>query len=164
MKFLAYLVTALAAVAFLSSCNTGPSLDSAMAAAEAKGAIDSLWSGYAVAADRRDATGFESIFTDDAILVLSGSRTVTGKAAIGAFLDSLYTPIDVTGFKVTPDDLKASGDLAAQGGTFEERYLDKEVPMIEYGRFAMTAERGADHAWRIRRLTAVADSTVKATE
>ena len=159
----AYPLCVLAILAFLPSC-AGPNLDTAMQAAQAKGSIDSLWSGYAVAADRRDETAFRSLFTDDAILDFSGAPSVTGKSAIASFLRERYTPIDETGFKVTPDDLKASGDLATQGGTFEERFTEADVPKIEYGRYVLVAEKGSDSAWRIRRLMAVADSTVKATE
>lgn len=150
-------------VAFVPACG-GPNLDTAMQAAQAKSSLDSLWASYAVAADQRDEIAFESLFSAEAMLDFTGAPTVTGKSAIGAFLKERYTPIDETGFKVTPDDLKASGDLAAQAGTFEERFTEGGVPKIEYGRFVLVAEKGSEGAWRIRRLMAVADSTVRITE
>lgn len=153
----------LALVVAVASCG-GPNLDSAMESAKAKGAIDSLWTAFAVAADRRDAIEFESLFTDEATLVWSGSPTVTGKSAIGAFLVDRYTPIDETGFKVTPEDLMARVDLAAQSGTFEERFTRKDAPMLETGRFVLVAEKGSGGAWRIRRLVMMPDSTVKAAD
>jgi len=123
-----------------------------------KTSIDSLWTMYATASDQRDAIAFESLFWEDGTLVFSNAPTVKGRRAIGEFLAAHYTPIDATGFRVVPEELKVSGSLAAQIGTFEERFLDGSAEKTKYGRFVLIAERDSDKSWRIRQLAAIADS------
>ena len=113
---------------------------------------------YSKAWESRDPTLAASLFTDDAALMYSNGPTVNGKQAIGEFLAKLYTPIDATGLRVVPEDLKVSGSLAAQRGTFEERFIAENTEKTEYGRFTLVAERAQDKSWRIRSLTAVVDS------
>ena len=153
MRYVVVLVLALALV----SCG-GAGTETALEISVVKTSIDSLWTMYATASDQRDPIAFESLFTEDAALVFSTAPTVTGKKAIGEFLAKLYRPVDATGFRVVPEDLKVSGSLAAQSGTFEERFIDGTTEKTEYGRFVLVAERGQDKAWRIRRLAAIADS------
>ena len=154
MRFVVILCLALT----VASCGVGKEQETALQVSVVKTSIDSLWTMYATASDQRDAIAFESIFTEDAALVFSSAPTVVGRRAIGEFLTKLYTPIDATGFRVVPEDLKVSGSLAAQGGTFEERFTEAGAEKVEYGRFVLIAERGSDESWRIRRLTAIADS------
>ncbi|HEX7077909.1 MAG TPA: nuclear transport factor 2 family protein [Candidatus Eisenbacteria bacterium] len=155
MRFLFLLLLVLAVV---PSCG-GNNLDTALEAAKAKSAIDSLWTRYAVASDQHDAIGFESLFIEDGTLVYDRAPTVNGRRAIGAFLDSLYRGVDATGLRIVPEDLQVSGTLAAQCGTFEESFNEAGKPKTEYGRFVLIADRGSDQTWRIRRLVALADST-----
>jgi uncharacterized protein (TIGR02246 family) len=141
----------------LVSCG-GAGTETALEISVVKTSIDSLWTMYATASDQRDAIAFASLFTDDAALMYSNAPNVNGKQAIGEFLAKLYTPIDATGLRVVPEDLKVSGSLAAQRGTFEERFIAENTEKTEYGRFALVAERGQDKSWRIRSLAAVVDS------
>jgi len=123
-----------------------------------KGSIDSLWTRYANAADQRDSTAFGALFAEDASLVFSNAPTVTGRPAIQTFLGALYGPVDVTGFRVTQEDLKISGTMAAQTGTFTESFIEQNREKTEFGRFALIVERGEDGPWRIWRLVAIQDS------
>lgn len=153
-----YLVVLCLAFAFASCGGGGGGHETALEISVVKTSIDSLWTMYATASDQRDSIAFESLFTEDAALVFSNAPTVHGRRAIGEFLAKLYAPIDATGFRVVPEELKVSGYLAAQSGTFEERFLQDGVEKTEYGRFVLIAERGSDKSWRIRRLAAIADS------
>ena len=152
------LIFSMFALATLTSCATND-VDSALQAAKAKASIDSLWTQYAVASDQRDAAAFANLFTEDASLVQSGAPTARGRKAIADFLASLYTGIDATGLRVTPEELKASGSLAVQGGIFEEQFIEADSQKTKFGRYLLFAERGTDEAWRIRRLAVIADST-----
>ena len=125
-----------------------------------KAAIDSLWTGYAHASDRRDAAAFGALFTEDATLMYSGAPTARGREAIRTYLASLYSGIDATGLRVVPDETRVSGLFAVQGGTFEGTFLQKDKSMMELGRYTLVAEMQPDHAWKIARLTAIVDSTV----
>lgn len=150
------LILLLAAV-LLASC-ARPSGTSNFNNLTVKGSIDSLWTKYANAADQRDSTGFGALFTEDASLVFSNAPTVNGRVAIQTFLGALYGPVDVTGFRVTQEDLKISGSMAAQTGTFTESFIEQNRQKTEYGRFALIVERGEDGPWRVWRLVAVQDS------
>ncbi|HEX5032810.1 MAG TPA: nuclear transport factor 2 family protein [Candidatus Eisenbacteria bacterium] len=148
-----------ALLATLASCSATSDLDAASQAANAKAAIDTLWIHYAEAADRRDPILFESIFTEDASVVYSNAPTVSGRQAVQEFLASLYASVDVTNFRVVPEDMKVVGGLAAQSGTFQEEFTEEGAPKVEVGRYTLLAERVSDKSWRIHRLVAIADST-----
>jgi len=144
---------------FISAC-TPQTSQSPVSTLAVKAAIDSLWTHYAVASDQRDAAAFGALFTEDATLMYSGAPTARGREAIQTYLASLYSGIDATGLRVVPDETRVSGLFAVQGGTFEESFLKNDKPMTELGRYSLVAEMQPDHAWKIARLTAIADSTV----
>jgi uncharacterized protein (TIGR02246 family) len=150
------LILVLAAV-LLASC-ARPSGTSSFSNLTVKGSIDSLWTRYATAADERDSTAFGALFTEDASLLFSSAPTVQGRAAIQTFFGALYGPVDVTGLRITQEDLKISGNMAAQTGTFREDFIEQNRERTEYGRFALVVEKGEDGPWRIWRLVAVMDS------
>ena len=145
------------AAVLLASC-TRPSGTSSFNNLTVKGSIDSLWTRYATAADERDTTAFGTLFTEDASLIFSNAPTVRGRAAIQTFLGALYGPVDVTGLRVTQEDLKISGTMAAQTGTFREDYIEQNLEKTGHGRFALVVEKGEDGPWRIWRLVTVRDS------
>jgi len=150
------LILLLAAV-LLTSC-ARPSGTSSFNNLTVKGSIDSLWTRYATAADERDTTAFGALFSEDASLIFSSAPTVRGRASIQTFLGALYGPVDVTGLRVTQEDLKISGTMAAQTGTIQESFIEQNREKTEYGRFALVVEKGEDGPWRIWRLVAVMDS------
>lgn len=141
----------------LVSCASND-VDSAVQAARAKASIDSLWTQYAVASDQRDAAAFERLFTQDATLSFQGSPNLHGGKEIAAALAERFKNIDATRFRVVPEELKASGILAAQSGSFERGFIEADSQKTEYGRYVLIAERGSNNAWRIRRLAGFADS------
>ena len=152
------MMLALVAAAAAASCTTQQGT-SGMDIAVAKQAADSLWTGFAVAMDRHDATALGALFTEAARLDFDGAPTQTGRAAIQTFLDERYKDFDATGFRVRPDDFKVSATLAAQAGSFEEDgSRPGKPPEREYGRYVLILESGEKGAWKIARLTAIADS------
>lgn len=148
----------LALLAVLPACSVTQDLDTASQAAAAKASLDSLWVRFADAADRRDREGFGSLFADDGVLVSSGAPTVRGRMAIQEHLASRYSGVDITALRITPEDLKASGSLAIQGGSYEEDFTEAGAEKTGTGRYAVVVERGGDGPWRIRRLVTLADS------
>ncbi|MGH7680467.1 MAG: nuclear transport factor 2 family protein [Candidatus Eiseniibacteriota bacterium] len=149
---------ALAALLLLPACNQH-STPSAVETFSAKAAVDSLWSGYAHASDEKDAEGFAKLFTEDAAVDYSGAPTVRGRDAIKLFLTSHYEKIDPTGLRIEPDEIRVSGETAIQSGAYEERFIEGNKEMTEYGRFVLVAEGDGKGAWKIRRLMAITDST-----
>lgn len=145
-------------IAIVPACGTQQQLDTTVQAATVRASLDSVWAQYAVAADQRDSIGFGSLFAEDAVVVFSGAPTVTGRSSIETFLVALYSPVDVTRFRVIVDDLRVHGPLAVETGTFEESYTESGAPKIEVGRFTLVAEANRDKRWIIRRLVALADS------
>jgi uncharacterized protein (TIGR02246 family) len=152
------LLSGLLALVLTPAC-ARQSTPSAVLALEVKAAVDSLWTAYAHASDRKDAAAFGALFTEDATLVYSGDPTVHGREAIQSFLAALYAPVDPTGLRIEPEETRVSGSIAVQSGNFQESFLQKGVPKVEYGRFILIAEQGAKGSWRIRRLAAMEDST-----
>jgi uncharacterized protein (TIGR02246 family) len=124
-----------------------------------RAAIDSLWTGYAYASDQKDSTAFASLFTEDAMIMVSGQKTVQGRDAVASFLVRLYAELDPTGFRVEPDETRVSRTLAAQTGSFQETYIERNEERTRYGRYALIAEQGDKDVWKIRCLTAIVDST-----
>jgi ketosteroid isomerase-like protein len=150
----------LALLVALASCSATSDLDTASQAANAKAAIDTLWIHYAEAADRRDPILFESIFTEDASVAFSNAATVNGRPAVQEFLSSLYASVDVTNFRVVPEDMKAVGGFAAQSGSFQEEFTEEGKARAQRGRYTLLLEQGPDKTWRIHRMVAIVDSTV----
>jgi len=143
--------------AIVPACS-GRKAPSAVDSFEAKAQIDSLWTGYARAADRQDSTAFGELFAEDAVLLYAARPTVRGRAAIGPFLAGLYAAIDAIGLRVAPYETRTWGDVAIQSGSLEEIYVEKGAQRTEYGRYALIAERGRDGVWRIGRMVSFADS------
>jgi ketosteroid isomerase-like protein len=150
----------LALLVALASCSATSDLDTASQAANAKAAIDTLWIHYAEAADRRDPILFESIFTEDASVAFSNAATVSGRPAVQEFLSSLYASVDVTNFRVVPEDMKAVSGFAAQSGSFQEEFTEEGKAKAQRGRYTLLLEQGPDKTWRIHRMVAIVDSTV----
>ena len=152
------LIVALLALAIIPAC--GPqSMRSAVGTLEVKAAVDSLWSAYAHASDRKDGAAFGALFTEDAVLAYSGVPTTRGRQAIQERLVSMYADLDPTGLRVEADETRVSGTIAVQTGTFEENFNDKSAAKTRYGRFVLIAEPERERTWKIRRLFVVVDST-----
>ncbi len=149
---------AILALTLIPACVTR-TISSAVGTLEVKAAVDSLWTGYAHASDRKDAAAFGALFAEDATLVYSGAPTQRGREEIQQFLVALYADIDPTGLRIEPEETKVTGSLAVQSGAFQESFNEKGVPKTEYGRFALVAEQQDDRSWKIHRLVAIADST-----
>ena len=146
-------------LALIPACERGTT-PSPVTTLEVKAAVDSLWSGYAHASDRKDGTAFGALFVEDATLVYSGAPTARGRDAIQTFLVSLYADVDPTGLRIEPDETRVSGSMAIQSGTFEEDFLEKgRIDRTKYGRYVLVAEQGKDRVWKIRRLVTITDMT-----
>jgi ketosteroid isomerase-like protein len=156
------LLAVLALTALVSACSRD--MDQTIQAANVKESLDSLWTQFAVAADQRDSVAFGALFEEEAALAYPHAPTVAGRSAIEQFLVAHYTPIDVTAFRVTPEDLTVNGTLAAQAGSYEQDYIEGGAKKTEFGRFTLIAEHGTDHRWRIRRLLAMPDTVRAAAE
>ncbi|HKW50834.1 MAG TPA: SgcJ/EcaC family oxidoreductase [Candidatus Eisenbacteria bacterium] len=153
------LIFALICLAVIPACGQ-QTMRSAVGTLEVKAAVDSLWSGYAHASDRKDAAAFGALFTEDAALVYTGVATVRGRQAVQERLVSMYADIDPTGLRVEADETRVSGTMAIQTGTFEESFNEKSAAKTRFGRFALIAESERERSWKIRRLFVVVDSTV----
>ncbi len=149
---------ALLLLTLVPACSNQPSRPTPIRLLEVKSSLDTLWTRYAFASDAHDAGGFELLFVDDATLAFSSAPTVKGGSAIGAFLEKSYSGVDATAFRVDGQYLNVMGNTAFQSGGFEEDFTEGGVEKTKYGRFTLYAEQAANHEWRIRNLTAIADS------
>jgi ketosteroid isomerase-like protein len=126
--------------------------------ATVKASADSLWTQFAAAADQHDAIGFGAIFNERSLLLFDGAPTIVGRDSIQSYLVSRYADFDATGFGIRPDELKVSGTLGVQIGSFEERGARNGKPETRYRRYVMVLERGADKRWLVSCLSAMTDS------
>lgn len=156
MRLLA-VVLFLLALALVPACTT-QTTSSPLRSLEVKSSLDTLWTRYAFASDAHDAGGFGLLFADDATLALPGAATKRGRAAIEECLGALYSGVDATALRINTQDLNVAGSFAFQSGAFEEDFTEAGIAKTKYGRFALFAEQGKDREWRIRQLTALADS------
>ena len=116
----------LAILAVLPSCG-GPNLDSAMESAKAKGALDSLWTAYAVAADRRDAIGsWDAVKTLEVQVDRLERWHAPGLLLIGDAAHAM-SPIGGVGINMAIQDAVAAANALAGplrgGGDIDESLL-----------------------------------------
>lgn len=131
--------------------------------AAAKAGVDALWAGIITADTAANADAFMTYFADDARIDVQGFPAMVGKAAIEQALRPIFAVRKPTAFLVTPHTTTViSNELAYQGGTFSETYVEKKKTSTEYGRFIAAMTKGADGQWKFGYYMAIIDSTVAA--
>ncbi len=126
-------------------------------------AVGDLWNrmNTAIAAGNVDA--FLADFDPDIRLDVQGFPPILGRAAFDSVARPIFAARDYAGFQPAPTTtIVVSNDLALQGGTYTETYVENKKTQTEYGRYATSAGRGADGQWHVLYWMAIVDSTVAA--
>ena len=126
------------------------------------GQVDSRWARYKAAALAEDAAALARIYTDSAYLMQPGLPTTRGNAAIHSLLKEILTGVRILESDIHAEVTEVLGDRVLQVG----QYRDVLQPTVEpvqtaFGRFVAVLRRDNDGAWRVDRLIAFPDSTVK---
>ncbi|HUF29941.1 MAG TPA: SgcJ/EcaC family oxidoreductase [Gemmatimonadaceae bacterium] len=113
---------------------------------EALEQIDLQWE---QAANRGDAAGIASLYTDDGVLLPPNSEIVQGQAniqqALQAFIDAGMTNVDFT--RVAAG---TSGDLAYEIGRYSlDLRPQGAAPITDIGKYVIVARRQSDGTWRL---------------
>jgi ketosteroid isomerase-like protein len=104
---------------------------------------------YAALLNGRDVAGVSSLYTTDALVVLSDGEHLSGASAIEShFTRLLQSGVRPASVRLTPQrfEIAASGELGAESGTFEEA---ADGGPVVTGAYVTIYTRGADRQWRI---------------
>jgi uncharacterized protein (TIGR02246 family) len=114
-------------------------------------AIRAAIDGWLAASQAKDAEGFASYYTEDAVLMLAGFPDPRGRESIAAVVggmmqdpnfDLSFEPADVV--------VAASGDLAFETGTYSLTMSDPEgSPATERGQYVVVWRKQPDGAWKV---------------
>jgi hypothetical protein len=106
---------------------------------------------------------FLAEFHPDVRLDVQGYPAIMGWAAFDSVARPYFAARDVTAMTISPFATSVvSNDLALQGGSFVENFIEKKKRFTEYGRYAASIGRGQDGQWKIMYWMAIIDSTVAA--
>jgi len=150
LKFSVFPLTGLL---LLSGCNSAappaaPAVDVAAEQAKIRD-IESAWVQEAAAKDVEKATGH---YTDDAVLMISGSPAAKGKEAVHAAWNALLEDPNVKlTFSADRVDLSASGDMATTKGSYTLTVTNPKTkkPIEDKGSYLTVYKKQADGSWKV---------------
>jgi len=126
-------------------------------------AIGELWNRIIVADTANNIDAFLAEFAPSVRLDIQGFPPLLGRAAFDSLARPVFAVRDYIALQPMPHTtIVVSNDLALQGGTYTETFVEKKKTSTEYGRFATSAARGADGQFRVVYWMAIIDSTVAA--
>jgi uncharacterized protein (TIGR02246 family) len=124
-------------------------------------AVGDLWTRFVTADTAGNVDAFLGLFAEDVRLDVQGFPPIIGKAAFDSVARPMFAARKFTDLTVNANTtVVVSNDLALQGGTYTETYIEKKKTSTEFGRYASSIARGADGQWRISYWMAIIDSTV----
>lgn len=104
---------------------------------------------YAALLNGRDIAGLSSLYTKDALVVLSDGERLSGADEVSRhFTKLLQSGVRPASVRLSPQrfEIVGSGELGAESGTFEE--AADGGPVVS-GAYVTIYTRGADRQWRI---------------
>jgi uncharacterized protein (TIGR02246 family) len=137
----------------LAGCNSAPppvapAVDVAAEQAKIRD-IESGWVQEAAAKDVEKAAGH---YTDDAVLIISGSPAAKGKDAIHAAWKALLEDPNVKlTFSADRVELSASGDMATTKGSYTLTVTNPKTkkPIEDKGSYLTVYKKQADGSWKV---------------
>jgi uncharacterized protein (TIGR02246 family) len=160
MRFRASLFPA-AAIAILVACakQETPPADSATTAAAAatdpgivRQAIEAANAKAMDAMTRGDTATFLANYADDAVVMMPGQATLSGRSAISQGFGAMMSQASIANPKFTTNDVLVSGDIAVETGAYEMTITPKGGKAIQdKGKYLTVWKRQADGQWKIIR-------------
>lgn len=124
-------------------------------------AVADLWTRFATADTAGNVDAILGMFAENVRLDVQGFPPILGRAAFDSVARPMFAARKFTDLTINANTtVVVSNDLALQGGTYTETYIEKKKTSTEFGRFASSIARGADGQWRIGYWMAIIDSTV----
>jgi uncharacterized protein (TIGR02246 family) len=151
---------ALLAMLSLAACapaetDTVPADSAAAAMAdpmEVRQAIDAGNARAAAALNGNDVEGWLTNYTADAVVMAPNQPAWRGTDGLRAGAKGMMDMFTVSNVSFTTEDLKVSGNLAVETGTFEMTMTPKQGKAVtDKGKYIAIWERQADGSWKITR-------------
>lgn len=115
-------------------------------------AIDAGNARAAAAMNSNDVEGWLANYTADAIVMAPNQPAWRGTDGIRAGAKGLMDMFAVSNASFTTEEVKVSGDLAVETGTFEMTMTPKQGKAVtDKGKYIAIWERQADGSWKITR-------------
>ncbi len=146
MKRLAALWAAAAVALMVTACNQAPDThDADVAAIQAN---ETQWnSDYAA----KDLDKIVSHYADDAVLMVPGTPSTSGKSAISASLKGMVAdPALTLKFQSSKVEVAKSGDVAYTQGTYTMTMTDPQTHQVvnDHGSYVTTYRKQPDGTWK----------------
>ena len=139
-----------------------PAAATAADAAAERQAIDSALAHYIAAVTRGDTAAIVASFTDEPIVVFPAGPAVKGKADIAKTFAGMLATSPVRALEPTRTDLKVSGDMAVETGTFQIRMQPAGAKeLIDKGQYLLVWQRQSDGSWKVARAFNRSDAPAK---
>ncbi len=100
-----------------------------------------------------DADFFDSICTDDVVVMPPSMPAVTGRGATVAFMRDFLSQFDLS-IQYVSEETQIHGGVAFDRGTYSQTMTPRAggTPIREKGKFFWLYSRGSDGSWRISRV------------
>lgn len=144
----AHLVIASALVSVAAGCAPAPPQDTTAADTTAINAVRAAW---VTALNAADPDALANLYTEDAVRMVYGSPTVTGRSAIRQDFADRFTMGTMTS-TVRSEELQLMGDWAFDRGTFQGTMTPSGGGEVTVeGRYLVLLRRQADGSWQLAR-------------
>ncbi len=112
-------------------------------------AANATWATSLVAAD---VPAILANYADDGVMMQSGMPAVSGRAAIEEAMKGMVAAMKVDSAAFTMNDLKVSGDLAVETGSYRMTMTPTGgAPMNDAGKYVTVWQKQADGSWKVIR-------------
>jgi len=126
--------------------------------AAARAAIDASIARFAAALTKSDTAGMMSVYSDDAVIMMSGAKMTQGRAANAQMFAGMFAGISIPQAKFTTTDVLTSGDYAIETGTYAFTIQPKKgKAMADVGKYLTVWKKQADGSYKIIRDIANSD-------
>jgi len=107
---------------------------------------------WAVAMVAADIPTILANYADDAVMMQTGMPAVSGRAGIEEAMKGMVAAMKVDSASFATTDVKVSGDLAVETGTFRITMTPTGgKPMNEVGKYVTVWQKQADGGWKVIR-------------
>jgi uncharacterized protein (TIGR02246 family) len=125
-------------------------------------AVEAANARFVDAAKRGDTATLASMYTDDAVLMMSNSEAARGRNAIAKWHGGMLSQMPMKEFSLRTDDVVLGGDLAVETGRYEMTLQPRGGSEVkDKGKYVVVWKRQADGSWKILRDIANSDLPAK---
>lgn len=114
--------------------------------------IDAARAAFWAAHEEGDAEALAALVTEDAVLWAQGMEEVSGREALHATAEGMFSAMAISDFEIDSRELTVHGGIAYELATYSETITyEGAEPSAVRGRYLIVWKREADGAWRVHR-------------